>query len=179
MKAGAYSLLQYVREDHQEWVTCTNWYAVRCRNMLMDLISTPSSKNHLLFSPTPMKMYYITGERDLVPTSNVMVTSWLCLRVFVRTKITRPQARAITRRAGNEVVRKSNKTVTVAAGCLIDAFRKLTVDRDRQNASEITFCWRYIPEGDSQDLMWRLSVLETLRRANGSPKMPVSFSFTQ
>lgn len=60
--------------------------------MLMELIVTHLGTYHVLSSLTPVMVYRIMGERDVLLIAEVTVTDWL--RVSIRVEATHPQARA-------------------------------------------------------------------------------------
>lgn len=109
MEAGAYCLPPDVRAGDWKGVTCGDQFTGRHREMLMELTAARLNTYRLLSSPTPVTVYRITGEQDVVPAAEVTVTYWL--RVFARTDAPHPQARTVTRMASKEIARKLNEIV--------------------------------------------------------------------
>lgn len=138
---------------------CTDRLSGRRRNLLMELIATASGIYHLFSPPSVVTVYRITGKRDHVPASEAVSSD--CLRFFVTTETTKPQARAATRYYFNEIARKPNDTFAGTASQLTDAFRDSIEDCDLPHASEIILFWRYIPEDKLETPMRRLSVMVT------------------
>lgn len=61
-EARAYRLPPDVRADNQRWVTSTDHFSRRRRDLLMELIATNLSTNHLVSFPTLLAVYHTTGE---------------------------------------------------------------------------------------------------------------------
>lgn len=65
----------HVPADNRKWVTCTDQFTRRRRDMLLVLIATHLGTYHLLFFPGPVTVYRITaGERDVFLGANGSVT---------------------------------------------------------------------------------------------------------
>lgn len=120
-------------------MTCTDRFTGRRRDIVMELIPYHLGTHDLLSSPSPVTAYCTTGKRDEDPASKVTATDWL--RVFNRTEVTHPRARAVTTKALNKNVRKLNEIIAAAAGRLTDAFRASTVHCDRPHAGEMMSFW--------------------------------------
>lgn len=72
-----------------------------------------------------------------MPAAEVAVTN--LLRLLAREEATTPQARAASRNALNQVVRKPIKPIAAAATGLTDAFRVSVVNRNRPHATKALF----------------------------------------
>lgn len=65
-----------LRANNRKWVTCTDQLTGHRRDMLTGSIAAHLGTCNMPSSPTPVTVYRMTEERDVVPASNVAVTEW-------------------------------------------------------------------------------------------------------
>lgn len=166
MDVGAYRLPSDVPAERGKWVTQTDRLSGHGHDLAIKVIATHLGTHRAFFAPTPVTVYCIMTQRDIMPTSEVPGTDWL--RLFVRNEATQSPACAATRDALNGITRKPSETITAATRRLINAFRVQNMDRRRPHATKTMFFGRYIPEDELKNLIHRLCVMVAPTRANAS-----------
>lgn len=66
-------------------VTPIDRFSDRRRDLLIEMVATYLDTHRFFLSPTPVIVYHITGERDLVPAAEFMVKDFL--RLLVRKRL--------------------------------------------------------------------------------------------
>lgn len=87
----------------------------------MELMATHPGACYLLSFPILAKVCRIMGEREDIPSPDVIPSDWICLLVSPET--THPQAIACTRDAPHEITPKPNETIAAAANLPTNVFR--------------------------------------------------------